>query len=270
MAERHKSCEDCGLDFTTRYPHAKFCHLCRLLRDFKFLDKTGRAVKPCMLCDERYARITSHDKFCADCDDHPALIPGTCVICDDEVASLHHPTGPVCLRCLRHPDERLPIMRKLTQSRRWRIANPEQAQERADWQHACFVALKAGDEPPPNPISARAAVKQDALPEFSEDDAELEVEPLPEPTPAEPREAELGKYAANCAQCGRWFDTDNPHVKRCRNCPVELYVNAEPQVREPPEEPPELATVPPVPWIDTTNGPEPTIKPIAPGEDWYS
>lgn len=149
--ERTMACEDCRLDFVTVAYNAKLDHLCRLLRDLKFLDKGGSAIKSCRGCDKRYARSHAKDYYCAECDDHGRIVPGTCILCDDESSYLHHETVPVCRGCLKDRDMRMELIQWLTRERRWRYANPATAERKARWQHACVVAVKAGEDPPPMP-----------------------------------------------------------------------------------------------------------------------
>lgn len=109
MAElRIIECEDCGCPRLTRRSNTKFCRVCRIYKNLKYL---GDRVTKCIACDKTFAPIYRNEDVCASCSpDLPTGDPrGTCVICKQENASIIDQSISLCLQCAQNPKTRKPF-----------------------------------------------------------------------------------------------------------------------------------------------------------------
>ena len=59
-------CADCGTETTAKRKNQKYCGVCRLVRNIKFV---GAKQKVCICCEQKFAPLTVNDSVCPNCDD---------------------------------------------------------------------------------------------------------------------------------------------------------------------------------------------------------
>lgn len=106
-------CEDCGTKRVTRYKNTKYCEICRLLRNLKFI---GDRTESCLVTKKRFAPIKRNQQLSLTCDPYstPAGHEGTCGVCDTE-GRLYGDNVKVCTECLDDPKQRGKIIAMLIQ-----------------------------------------------------------------------------------------------------------------------------------------------------------
>lgn len=118
MAEKSTIiCEDCGSPYDTVRRNTKYCNVCRLTRDLKFL--TTRTSK-CWLCDKEYAPTHSKDELCSECEPkrrHHGQ--GECRVCGTPDSRLYIPEVAICTTCMRNPQQRREIVQLLIRRVAW-------------------------------------------------------------------------------------------------------------------------------------------------------
>lgn len=108
MATMSKQCQDCGTRFTTERANAKFCGVCRLLKNLDFINDF--TVK-CWQCDETMSPLERGDKTCGRCGYAPKKHGvAECVQCHEERPQIAKDV-PVCHKCAKHPDHRKWLLR---------------------------------------------------------------------------------------------------------------------------------------------------------------
>jgi hypothetical protein len=119
MSFHQGTCIHCGNSFTARSPKAKYCRVCRLADNCRYL--RDRRHK-CESCNDEFAPLAREDKLCAPCDTPGGRrsVPGRCVLCEKEGERAQlHPDLQLCLRCAkdpaRRPMVRLGLARKMQQ-----------------------------------------------------------------------------------------------------------------------------------------------------------
>lgn len=115
-------CEDCGHPYETVRDNTKYCPICRLALDLKFIDDK---VANCWVCEREFAPIGRGDKTCAACCYQPKKHGTiTCSFCKQ--TDLPPVVGgiSVCHACARSTEHRGPLRRSLaTKQRQRRVAN---------------------------------------------------------------------------------------------------------------------------------------------------
>jgi hypothetical protein len=100
-----KTCADCGREFETTRDNAKYCRLCRLLKNLIYI---GDRRYECWACGGEFAPLGRNDKFCGQCNtvgsvhDHG----GECRLCGETSDQLLHADVLVCRGCSTNPDRR--------------------------------------------------------------------------------------------------------------------------------------------------------------------
>ncbi len=114
------TCKDCGtLRRNVQYKNTLTCESCRLLRDLEWIaDRTHNCTAAG--CNHVFAPARRGDRWCGECSF--SNVAGTCVLCKTEDAELYRPSIPVCLRCVKSPDQRTTLVQAL---RRGRAARKE-------------------------------------------------------------------------------------------------------------------------------------------------
>ena len=107
---RTYACVDCSAPATSKRANAKYCTICRLIRNVTFVaDKT----KPCWGCNKRFTPIDRNDVLCGTCDESGARgDTGTCSLCKAQ-AQLYGKEVSVCLACMKDPEKRPLLFRAL-------------------------------------------------------------------------------------------------------------------------------------------------------------
>ncbi len=110
------ACADCRAPRLAKIANTKYCHVCRLLRDAKFV---GSTVTKCFVCDKTFARVVRRDTMCASCDDlrRSYNVDGTCGLCK-QPGVLWRAEVAICVSCLRDPEKRGPMIRALQHKQR--------------------------------------------------------------------------------------------------------------------------------------------------------
>lgn len=105
-------CDDCGTEFESAKSNAKYCRVCRLLRNVIFI---GNKTKECWTCGERFAPLDRNDTFCGKCNTVKSVhdAKGKCVMCKDSSDQLLHRSARVCRSCAYIPDLRPTLARAL-------------------------------------------------------------------------------------------------------------------------------------------------------------
>jgi hypothetical protein len=108
-------CADCGSEVQTRRANTKYCKVCRLLRDVKFVKER---TKECWGCGVTFAPLNRGDVFCGTCDLVPGhSVTGTCAFCKAQT-QLYSDQVSVCLPCLKDPEKRPTVARSLINKQR--------------------------------------------------------------------------------------------------------------------------------------------------------
>lgn len=107
-------CSDCGGPRMTRYANTKYCEICRLLRNLKFV---GDAKSKCLVDKRVFSPIKRGQQLSLTCDplSTPGGVQGTCGICDREDQRLYGEHISVCVECLDDPARRELIRAQLIQ-----------------------------------------------------------------------------------------------------------------------------------------------------------
>lgn len=105
-------CADCGAPRKTRKANTKYCAICRLIRDLKYIDK---ATQKCIVCDNRFAPLQRGEEVCGKCDLVPAYGDprGKCALCETDDARLVNKDVNVCRECSTDPEKRTLLRRAL-------------------------------------------------------------------------------------------------------------------------------------------------------------
>lgn len=121
MLPEHIHCEDCGAHRLTKYKNTKYCHVCRLLRNLKFI---GQKTKTCFICDAEFAPIDRNDGMCRACGDlrRSYNVDGKCGLCGRE-GLLWRKEIRVCIECLRDPRQRPRLLKGLIAKQRAQAAS---------------------------------------------------------------------------------------------------------------------------------------------------
>jgi hypothetical protein len=151
----------CGVATPTTRSNTKLCHVCRTLAELMFMERQSAttAIRSCVLCGARFARLTSHDRFCAACDDTRAWRPGTCELCGKQKPNLIADEVHVCLDCAKNPKLRTKLLQYLAGERGARRLDPEHHAQLDRWRRASVEAARDGrelPERPPTPVSGTA------------------------------------------------------------------------------------------------------------------
>lgn len=98
-------CEDCGAPRMTRYANTKYCEICRLARNLKFV---GDRTQTCLLDKKVFAPIKRGQELSLTCDPYstPGGVEGTCGICEQDGQRLYGEHVRVCTECLDDPKKR--------------------------------------------------------------------------------------------------------------------------------------------------------------------
>jgi hypothetical protein len=96
-------CADCGHPRQTSRKNTKYCTVCRLFRDLAFLQTGGFKIRPCAVCDTKFAPLNRNDALCAKCDiPKESAVIGDCAFCETE-QRLHSDAVGICTGCLKEP-----------------------------------------------------------------------------------------------------------------------------------------------------------------------
>jgi hypothetical protein len=114
MSVRTILCAECQAPTPAVRKNTKYCRLCRLIKNIKFIT-TG--TRKCWICDVTFAPLDRSDVLCGTCDDHPShSITGSCRLCNTE-RTLHSDEVRVCWVCLKDPAQRPLVLRALVKKR---------------------------------------------------------------------------------------------------------------------------------------------------------
>lgn len=105
-------CEDCGAPRMTRYKNTRYCEICRLLRNLKFV---GDATAKCLVDKRVFAPIKRGQQLSLTCDylSTPGGEQGQCGICERDDQRLYGKHVRVCVECLDDPKKREAIRAQL-------------------------------------------------------------------------------------------------------------------------------------------------------------
>lgn len=110
-------CEGCSAPATAKRRNAKYCTVCRLVKNVMFIKDNS---KKCWLCESKFAPLERNDVFCGTCDeDAPRGNTGTCSLCQAE-AQLYRDDISVCVPCMKDPEQRPLLLRALRKKQRAR------------------------------------------------------------------------------------------------------------------------------------------------------
>lgn len=116
------TCEDCGQPYTAIRKNAKYCRVCRLLRNAIYL---GDRTQTCLICEQDYAPL-QRDKLsiCGSCNPNSYKhdVEGTCVFCKTKDGRLIHEDIKVCRRCAQDPEQRELFIKALGKKKAQRCA----------------------------------------------------------------------------------------------------------------------------------------------------
>lgn len=123
MSKKYIHCVECG---AIHYPHpayvtrSKYCPICRLLRDIRYLDGKRTRTRKC-LCGTKFAPIYRDDDSCQECDVTYSShrVTATCGLCGQEAQCLRDEIH-VCLACAKDKDKRKLFLKALTAKQRQR------------------------------------------------------------------------------------------------------------------------------------------------------
>ena len=123
-------CEDCGAPRMTRYTNTKYCEICRLARNLKFV---GDRTQKCLVDQCVFAPVKRGQELSLTCDTYstPGGMEGTCGLCETEEARLYGEHIRVCTKCLDDPKRRpeiygmLLLKQKLIREGEIEIPEPE-------------------------------------------------------------------------------------------------------------------------------------------------
>lgn len=108
-------CQDCERVVAAPNNATLYCNVDRLKRNL-WAFGTGTAKCSVPGCGTRFCPIVARDRHCYK-HRQPALpglgryhVKGTCELCKDDGATLYSSEVPVCIRCLRRPDQRRELM----------------------------------------------------------------------------------------------------------------------------------------------------------------
>lgn len=113
-------CSDCGQARKTRYSNTKYCILCRMARNLKFI---GETILKCKACGEEFAPLKRGDIMCGKCDNIPAAGDphGECGLCHSVAVPIVNEDIAVCHPCSTDPSKREIFTAALFQKRRLRM-----------------------------------------------------------------------------------------------------------------------------------------------------
>lgn len=109
-------CTDCGRVVSAPNKRTLYCSTHRLARN---LQHFGMQTVRCTVCDTRFCPVVAKDILCWK---HAAPsistqgrhhVLGDCKVCDAQAVRLFSAELPVCLPCLRRPDKRREVLRKV-------------------------------------------------------------------------------------------------------------------------------------------------------------
>lgn len=102
--------------------NTKYCHVCRLERDLKFI---GPKTTKCWGCDKPFAPLNRNDMLCSKCDlvTGTADVEGVCGICDAS-GPLYRQDIRICMACLRDPDKRGRVYQAIVKKVKWQRKHP--------------------------------------------------------------------------------------------------------------------------------------------------
>jgi hypothetical protein len=103
------TCQDCGRAYATKRHNTKFCKVCRLIRNMKFI---GAKTKKCWECDTSFAPIERSDVMCGKCA-VPSTLTGDCAVCQAHAVPMLTKEVKVCMRCAYDPEQRPAIFKGL-------------------------------------------------------------------------------------------------------------------------------------------------------------
>lgn len=105
-------CEDCGAPRLTKYKNTKYCEICRLLRNLRFV---GERTNKCPVDGSVFAPTNRNQLVSLHCDPYsPATqVKGTCGICHKEDSRLYGEHVSVCVDCMDDPKKRQTIYGQL-------------------------------------------------------------------------------------------------------------------------------------------------------------
>ncbi len=110
-------CTDCGRVVEAPNKRTLYCSTHRLARNLQHF--TTQTVK-CLVCGGRFCPIVAKDVLCHKCASPTALstfsryhVDGDCKVCNAQAVKLFSSELPVCLPCLRNPDRRRDVLRKV-------------------------------------------------------------------------------------------------------------------------------------------------------------
>lgn len=112
------TCQACGAERrNVQYKTTRYCESCALLRDLEYL---GERTYNCTAagCSLEFAPVRRGDRWCGECSFSNVI--GECVLCQSASVELHRQTIPVCLRCLRSPEQRAFLVKALRRGQRER------------------------------------------------------------------------------------------------------------------------------------------------------
>lgn len=98
-----RPCESCRRPYTPVRLNQKVCRPCRLLKDLEYWSEAATKPAACRLCSAAFLRSSRNDQVCASCDPKPWV--GACVSCGDASAMLARPETPICVWCVKDPQE---------------------------------------------------------------------------------------------------------------------------------------------------------------------
>lgn len=112
-------CEDCGAERKTRYSNTKYCLVCRMARNLKFI---AAATSKCGVCDKSFAPLKRGEVLCGECDDIPASGDprGTCGLCKATDVPIVNEDISVCKPCSTDPEKRTELLAAVMMKRKLR------------------------------------------------------------------------------------------------------------------------------------------------------
>lgn len=126
MAKWHRiECSDCGTVRYTRYGNTKYCELCRLIRNIRFV---GDRTRKCGVSGKEFAPIDRNQLVSLECDPYarPGHPTGTCGECDTENTDLLGNMMHICFKCADDIKRRGKLYSQLLLKQRWVKEHPEE------------------------------------------------------------------------------------------------------------------------------------------------
>lgn len=122
MAEpRTITCESCRAEYETIRANTKYCALCRLDKNLRYI---GSQLSDCWACNKKFAPLERGEDSCGECC-YESEKPGTaeCGFCGDEKLMVRQDVK-VCHQCARDPKHRGKFMKAVRNKVKARAESP--------------------------------------------------------------------------------------------------------------------------------------------------